>query len=76
MQNISIKDITFKNSEYADILMSLEDKLHAIDKHIEIAKNLNVESSIQFWMKQKERTENTKERFKEIIRNIDKLVLW
>lgn len=75
MENISIEDITFKNSEYADIIMSLEDKIQAINKHIEIAKVLNVESSIQFWAKQKERTENTKERFKQIIRNIDKIVL-
>jgi hypothetical protein len=73
--NISIKDITIKNSEYADIIIALDDKIEAINKSIEASKALNAESSIQFWTEQKERTTKTKERFREIARNIDRIVI-
>ncbi len=73
--SVKIEDITIKNSEYADIVMALDDKIEAINKSIEASKALNVESSVQFWIEQKERNIKTKERFQQIIRNIDKVIL-
>ena len=73
--SVKIEDITIKNSEYADIVIALDDKIQAINKSIEVAKALNIESSVQFWTEQKARNINTKERFQQIIRNIDKVIL-
>jgi 23S rRNA G2445 N2-methylase RlmL len=70
-----MENILIKNSEYADIIIALDERISTIDKAIENAEKLNVQKSIEFWKGQKERVINTKARFKQIIHSIDKMVI-
>lgn len=72
MKNVSIQDISFKYNEYADIIIALNDKIEAINLSIQTAQNLNVQTSVQYWNGRKAEIVNTKTRFEQIIRAIDK----